>query len=217
MGFQNSKIFAQNPLVLAYGFTINSQFAAKTDKNLVFLGCGPNIPHLLYIMVPYMSFRGFSIYSNFRSKSIGAYGFTINRHFATKNDQNFIFLSHDPHIRDRLYIMVPYMSFYRFSKFSKFHSNSIDVSLQFYRKSLVCGKNWSKLSISWSWPPYSPSVIHNNYMVKDTCLDYSLTSAQCLLLWDLEGYHRSQLLNNNDRKQVIQTINKTVYQAVLIY
>jgi hypothetical protein len=54
-------------------------------------------------------------------------------------------------------------------------------------------------------------------MVKDTCLDSSLTAAQSLLLRDLKGYHRSQRLNNNDRKQAIQTINKIVYQIVPKY
>ncbi len=38
------------------------------------------------------------------------------------------------------------------------------------------------------------------YMVKDTCLDSSLAVAQSLVLRDLEGYRRSQCLNNNDRK-----------------
>jgi hypothetical protein len=49
-------------------------------------------------------------------------------------------------------------------------------------------------------------------MAKDTFLDSSLTVAQSLLLRDLEGYPRSQRLNNNDRKQAIQRINKTVYK-----
>jgi hypothetical protein len=55
------------------------------------------------------------------------------------------------------------------------------------------------------------------YMVKDTCLDSSLTAAQSLLLRDLEDYRRSQHLNYNDRKQAIQTINKTVHQTVPKY
>jgi hypothetical protein len=41
-------------------------------------------------------------------------------------------------------------------------------------------------------------------MVKDTCLDTSLTAAQNLLLGDLEAYRRSQHLNNSDKKQIIQ-------------
>jgi hypothetical protein len=47
-------------------------------------------------------------------------------------------------------------------------------------------------------------------MVNDTCLDSLLTAAQSLLQ-DLEDYRRSHRLNNNDWKQAIQTINKTVY------
>jgi hypothetical protein len=54
-------------------------------------------------------------------------------------------------------------------------------------------------------------------MVKDICMDSSLTAAQSLLLRDHEDYRRSQRLNNNDRKQVIQTINKIVYQTVPKY
>jgi hypothetical protein len=54
-------------------------------------------------------------------------------------------------------------------------------------------------------------------MVKDTCLDSSLMVAQSLVLQDLVGYQRSQHLNNSDWKQVIQTINKTVYKTVPKY
>jgi hypothetical protein len=49
-------------------------------------------------------------------------------------------------------------------------------------------------------------------MVKDTCPDSSLTTAQSLLLQDLEGYQSSHHLNNNDQKQAIKRINKTVQQ-----
>jgi hypothetical protein len=45
-------------------------------------------------------------------------------------------------------------------------------------------------------------------MVK--CLDSPLTAAQSLLE-GLEGYQSSQRLNNNDRKQAIQRINKIVH------
>jgi hypothetical protein len=38
---------------------------------------------------------------------------------------------------------------------------------------------------------------------RNTYLDSSLTAAQSLVLRDLEGYRRSQRLNNSDRKQVI--------------
>jgi hypothetical protein len=45
-------------------------------------------------------------------------------------------------------------------------------------------------------------------MVKAPHLDSSLTAAQSLVLRDLEGYRRSQHLNNSDRKQAMQTITK---------
>jgi hypothetical protein len=41
-------------------------------------------------------------------------------------------------------------------------------------------------------------------MVKDTCLALSLAAAQSLVLQDLEGYRRSQCLNNAEWKQAIQ-------------
>jgi hypothetical protein len=34
-GFKKNQIFAQNLYVLAYGFTENSQFTAKTDQDFV--------------------------------------------------------------------------------------------------------------------------------------------------------------------------------------
>jgi hypothetical protein len=59
MGFQNFEIIAQSPKLLAYGFTVNRQLPAKTDRNSVFHSRDPHIPDWLYIMVPYMSFYGF--------------------------------------------------------------------------------------------------------------------------------------------------------------
>jgi hypothetical protein len=47
-----------------------------------------------------------------------------------------------------------------------------------------------------------------------TCLDSLLTAAQSLLPPDLEGYQRSQRLNNSDWKQEIQIINKIIQQTV---
>jgi hypothetical protein len=57
--------------VLAHSFTKNHQFVKKTDQNSVFHGPDPYILDWLYIMILYMSFYGFSKFSNFRSKSIG--------------------------------------------------------------------------------------------------------------------------------------------------
>jgi hypothetical protein len=51
--------------------------------------------------------------------------------------------------------------FFWFWKFSIFCSKSIGVCLRFFRKSQVWGKNWTKLCISCSWPPYSRSIVHN--------------------------------------------------------
>jgi hypothetical protein len=51
-----------------------------------------------------------------------------------------------------------------------------------------------------------------------TCLNLSLAAAQTLLLEGLEDFRVSQRLNNNDdQKQAIQRINKTVHQIVPKY
>jgi hypothetical protein len=97
----------------------------------------------------------------FLLKMVLDYGFTENRQFAAKTDRNSVFLGPDTHISDRLYLMVLYMSFYRFSKISNFQSKSICVTLWFSWKSTFCDKNWPKLCISWSRPPYSRLVILN--------------------------------------------------------
>jgi hypothetical protein len=65
MGFQNFQIFATNLYVLAYRFSENRQFMAKTVQNSVFLGRDPHITDGLYITVPYMCFYGFSKNSKF--------------------------------------------------------------------------------------------------------------------------------------------------------
>jgi hypothetical protein len=89
------------------------------------------------------------------------YDFTQNRQFWAKTEQNSVFLGRDTHIVDRLYITVSYIIFYVIWKNSNFCSKSMSVSLRFYQKSPVCGKNWRKLCISRSWPTYCGSVIHN--------------------------------------------------------
>jgi hypothetical protein len=148
--------------VLDYDFTKNSQFAAKTDRNSVFLWRDPHILDREYLMVPYMSFYRFLKNSNFHSKYVGvSINYTENRQFRAKTNRNSVFLGCDSHIIDWLYITIPYMNFYRFWKNSIFRSKSIGVSLRFYRKSLVWGINWPKLSISWSQSPYCGSVIDN--------------------------------------------------------
>jgi hypothetical protein len=161
-GFEKFHIFARNPMVLAYSFTENYQFGTKTDRNSIFLGRDPRIANQSSITVPYFSFYGFWKISHFCSKSKGvAYGFTDNCEFGAKTDRNSVFLSRDPYIANRLSITVPYFNFYGFWKKSHFCSKSMSVSLRFYWKLPVWGKNWPKLRISWSWPPYCESVIYN--------------------------------------------------------
>jgi recombinational DNA repair protein (RecF pathway) len=50
---------------------------------------------------------------------------------------------------------------------------------------------------------------------RNTCLDSPLTAAQNLLLEGLDDLRNSQRLNNNDRKQALQRIIKTVYKQYL--
>jgi hypothetical protein len=91
-----------------------------------------------------------------------ANGFTENWKFGAKTDRNSVFLGRDPHIANRLSITVPYFNFTGFEKFHIFTRNpKVLVSLRFYRKLPVPGKNWPKLRISCSWPPYSESVIYS--------------------------------------------------------
>jgi hypothetical protein len=143
-------------------FYRKSSVAVKTGRNSVIHNCDPRIPDLFYIMVLHMGFYGFSKISDFRSKFVGV-SLRFYRKFPVcgKIDRNSVFLGLDHHIPDRLYKMAPYSSFHWFWKISNFRSKSIGVSLGFPHKSQVCGKNWLKLYISWSWPPYSGSVIHN--------------------------------------------------------
>jgi hypothetical protein len=112
--------------VLANGFSENRQFATKTDQNSIFLGRDPHIADWLYIVVPHISFDEFLKNKIFAQNSyVLAYGFTKNPQFTAKTDRNSVFLSHDPHIADWLYIVILYMSFYRFKK--------IKFSLKIYR------------------------------------------------------------------------------------
>jgi hypothetical protein len=110
-----------------------------------------------------------------------AYGFTENGQLPAKTDRNSVFHGPNPHILDRIYLMVSYMSFYGFSKNSNFRSKSIGVSLQFYRlfknygfslKILRCQPTilpkiaslWQKLTETPYFlvmTPYSGSVIVN--------------------------------------------------------
>jgi hypothetical protein len=148
--------------VLAYGLTKNCQFGGKTDRNSIFLSRDPRIANRLSIMVPYFNFYGFWKFSHFCSKSKGvSLRFYRNCQFGAKTNRNSVFLGRDPRIANRLSITVLYFNFYGFWNFLHFCSKSKGVSLRFDQKLPVRGKNWSKLRISWSWPPYYESVIYN--------------------------------------------------------
>jgi hypothetical protein len=66
--------------------------------------------------------------------------------------------------------MVLYMSFYIFLKNSNFRSTFIGLSLRFYQKFPVCGKNGPKLYISVSWPPYSRLVVPIGLVYEILCV-----------------------------------------------
>jgi hypothetical protein len=162
MGFEKFHIFPRNPQVLAYGFTKKCHFGGKTDRNSVFLGRDRRITNRLSIMVPYFNFYGFwKIHISARNPKVLAYGFIENCQFGAKPDRNSVFLGRDPRTANWVSIMVPYFNFYGFWKISNFCSKSIGVSPRFLRKLPVWGKNWPKLRISWSWPPYCKLVIYN--------------------------------------------------------
>jgi hypothetical protein len=61
-----------------------------------------------------MSFEKNQIFA--QNPLVLAYSFTENHQLGAKIDRNSVFLCRDPHITDRLYITVSYMSFYGFKK-----------------------------------------------------------------------------------------------------
>jgi hypothetical protein len=92
--------------------------------------------------------------------------FIGKRQFAAKTDRNSVFLGREAHIPNWLYIMVLYNFFYRLSNIWNFDLKSNGVSIWFYSKTIVCGKNWPKLHISWPWSSYSRMGIHNGPIYK---------------------------------------------------
>jgi hypothetical protein len=66
-----------------------------------------------------------------------------------------------------------------------------------YRKSPVCGKNWLKLRISWSWPPYSRSVIHNSHVYDFYRLWIFLNFRSKSIGVSMRFYKKSPLYNKN--------------------
>jgi hypothetical protein len=77
----------------------------------------------------------------------------------TKICQKFIFHHHEAHILAQFDITLLYTIF-QFWKISSFSSKHKGVSLQFYRKTSICNKNWSEIQISSLWGLYSCSIRH---------------------------------------------------------
>jgi hypothetical protein len=70
-GFWKISHFCSKYKGVAYGFTENCQFRAKTDRNTVFLGRDPRIVNPLSIKVMFFNFYWFWKNSHFCSKSKG--------------------------------------------------------------------------------------------------------------------------------------------------
>jgi hypothetical protein len=103
---------SQNPKVLAFCFIEKCEFVIKTDRNSIFRGREAHILIQLYIMVLYISFMSFlKIQILAQNPKMLVFGFTEKLQFIAKFDQNFVFLGHDAHIPDQLYIMIQYISF----------------------------------------------------------------------------------------------------------
>jgi hypothetical protein len=90
-----------------------------------------------------MDFKKFQILD--RKPKMLAFGFTKKCQFVAKTDRNYIFLRHEFHIPDQLYIMDHYTCFY--GCFMPF-----------------CDKNRPKLYISSQWIPYSGLIVHNDLL-----------------------------------------------------
>jgi intracellular septation protein A len=164
-GFWKISHFCLNSKGVAYGFTKNCQFRGKNWSKLRISWSWPPYYESVIYNGPVYEFICVWKKFTFSVKIHGwAYGVTENCQFGAKTDRNSVFSGRDPHIANRLSIMVPYFIFYGFWKISHFCSKSKGVSLQFYRKLPVWGKNWQKLRISWSWPPYCESVIYNGHV-----------------------------------------------------
>jgi hypothetical protein len=76
------------------------------------------------------------------------YSFTEKRRFVPKTGRSSVFLYHESHIPDQLYIIVVYIGFYGFLKNLNFGSKYKGVSLRFYPKIPVRAKNLLILRIS---------------------------------------------------------------------
>jgi hypothetical protein len=96
---------AQNPKGLAHSLTEKLQFAAKIDRNSVFLGRKAQILNRLQIIVPYISFYEFKIFQILAQNA--KVQFYRKRQFTVKTDRNSVFLGQNTQIPDRLHIMLP--------------------------------------------------------------------------------------------------------------
>jgi hypothetical protein len=76
-----------------------------------------------------------------------------------KTDRNSIYLGRGPYIPDRLYIMVMYLSFYRFLKNLKFGLKFKGVSLRYYRKHWFVPKT-DRNSVFLGRDPYIPDRLY---------------------------------------------------------
>jgi hypothetical protein len=85
---------------VAYGFTENCQFWAKTDRNSVSPGRDPRIANRLSITVLYFNFYGFENFHIFAQNPwVLAYGFTENYQFGAKLIETPYFMVVTPVLR----------------------------------------------------------------------------------------------------------------------
>jgi hypothetical protein len=152
MGFKKVQILTQNSKWLAFGFTEKHLFTAKTDWNSVFLDLKAQILYRLHIMFWYISFYGLNFFFQILAKSKEvklAFGFTNKWQIAVKIVRNSVFLSRKGQIRDRLHIMVSYISFYVFFKKIQISAQNPKgvVAFGFIKKCQFVTKNWPKLCI----------------------------------------------------------------------
>jgi hypothetical protein len=152
-GFWKISHFCSKSMGVSLRFYRKWPVWGKTDRNSVFLGRDPHIANRLSITVRYFNFYGFWKISHFCPKSMGvSLRFYRKLPVWGKTDRNSVFLGRDPRTVNRLSITVPYLNFYGFWKISHFCPKSMGVSLRFYQKLPVWGKNWQKHRISWADP-----------------------------------------------------------------
>jgi hypothetical protein len=136
---------------------------AKTNRNSIFLDHEAHISYQVYIVVLYIIFMGFKK-SDFDSNSTCVrLRFYQKCQFVAKFDWKSVFVGHEAHILDRLYIMVIDKKNLRVLK-NQISAQNPKLTLSVFLKTQICAKNRSKLRISWLWNPHSGSVIHNGHV-----------------------------------------------------